>query len=256
MSPEEVLIGSALPPSTREPGRRGKQGETRARLVQVTIELVRREGLSALTTSRITRAAGIAQPGFYAHFKNVEELLRTAVSQVLEEMRQKAGAARRRAFERFASIESVGDPEMYRAACEDTLGVFLSDPGFADLFLRYRRDPSLLGGYMRYAMDSTRKDITDDLWARAALMGFREEHRPLVALWAEQVLALYFAAAEALLDNRYPDREQLLDSFSRSTHAIAVATYQAVHGEEPPSPASDDAPKARARSKTPNRRQH
>jgi AcrR family transcriptional regulator len=252
MPPEEMLsMGSDLPPSTREPGRRGKQGETRARLVQVTIELVRKEGLGALTTSRITRAAGIAQPGFYAHFKNVEELLRTAVSQVLDEMRLRSSAARRRAFERFGTLESVNDLQMFRAACEDTLEVFLSDPGFADLFLRYRRDPSLLGGYMRYAMDSTRRDITDDLWSRAQLMGFREEHRPLVALWAEQLLALYFATAEALLDNRYPDRDLLLDSFSRSTHAIAVSAVQTVLGVDAAPP------KGRTtRAKSAVRRQH
>ena len=83
-----VRMTSELPPSTREPGRRGKQGETRARLIQVAIELVRTEGLAALTTSRITRAAGIAQPGFYAHFRNVEEVLQTAVMQVIEEMRE------------------------------------------------------------------------------------------------------------------------------------------------------------------------
>src|SRR6186997_2192055 len=82
----------------REPGRRGKQGETRARLIRVTIDLLRVESLSALTTSRITKAAGIAQPGFYAHFKNVDELVQTAIMEVLEDMRVKIGDARRRAF--------------------------------------------------------------------------------------------------------------------------------------------------------------
>ena len=247
----DLSMGSDLPRSTREPGRRGKQGETRARLVQVTIDLVRREGLSALTTSRITRAAGIAQPGFYAHFKNVEELLRTAVSQVLDDMREKAGAARRRALERFATMDSVGDLEMTKAAYEDTLSVFLSDPGFAELFLRYRRDPSLLGGYMRYAMESLRKDITEDLWRRALLMGFREEHRTHVALWAEQLLALYFAAAEALIDNRYDDRELLLESVSRSSRALANATLEAALG--PAAAAATTAATAADKSKRTNK---
>jgi len=57
-------------------------------------------------TSGVPRAelsvAGIAQPGFYAHFKNVDELVQTAIMQVLEEMRVKIGDARRRAFARFA----------------------------------------------------------------------------------------------------------------------------------------------------------
>ena len=246
----DLGMGADLPRSTREPGRRGKQGETRARLVQVTIELIRREGLSALTTSRITRAAGIAQPGFYAHFKNVEELLRTAVSQVLDDMREKAGDVRRRAFERFNTMESVSDLEMTRAAYEDTLSVFLSDTGFAELFLRYRRDPSLLGGYMRYALDSVRKDIVEDLWRRAQLMGFREEHYTLVQLWADQLLSLYFGAAEALIDNRYQDRKVLFESLSRSSRALAAATMEAAFGA---ATAASEA-KPQKRTKPPQRR--
>jgi AcrR family transcriptional regulator len=210
--------------STREPGRRGKQGETRARLVQVTIELVRNEGLSALTTGRITRAAGIAQPGFYAHFRNVDDLLRQAIGHVLGEMREKIRGARRRSFERLDAVSDAAQIDAIRAAYEDGLAVFLSDPTFAELFLRYRRDPSLLGGYMRRAMDGVRTDITEDMWLRARALGAKPHHRPLVSFWAEQVLALYFTAAEALLDDRYADRDMMLDALARNTCAMMNAT--------------------------------
>ena len=214
--------------STREPGRRGKQGETRARLIQVTIDLVRQEGLPALTTGRITRAAGIAQPGFYAHFKNIDDLMRTALAQVLDDMQRKVTSARRRAFDRLRTVEDVANIETTRAAYADTLDVFLSDPRFAELFLRYRRDPSLLGGYMRYAMDVVRQDLTDDLWRNAQAAGCRQEHYPIVAFWAEQILALYFAAAEALLDKRHVDRDMLLDALARNSYAIMVSTIRAL----------------------------
>jgi len=210
--------------STREPGRRGKQGETRARLVLVTIELVRNEGLSALTTGRITRAAGIAQPGFYAHFRNVDDLLRQAIGHVLGEMREKIRGARRRSFERLDAVSDAAQIDAIRAAYEDGLAVFLSDPTFAELFLRYRRDPSLLGGYMRRAMDGVRSDITEDMWLRARALGAKPHHRPLVSFWAEQVLALYFTAAEALLDDRYADRDMMLDALARNTCAMMNAT--------------------------------
>jgi AcrR family transcriptional regulator len=222
--------GMELPAPTREPGRRGRQGETRARLIQVTIDLVRTEGLSALTTSRITRAAGIAQPGFYAHFKNVDDLMRQAIGQVLNEMREKIRAARRRSFERIDSVENPANLETLRAAYEDGLSVFLSDPAFAELFLRYRRDPSLLGGYMRRAMDGVRSDITEDIWQRAQAAGVPAERFPEISFWAEQVLALYFVAAEGLLDKRYGSREMLLDSLARSAQAIMIATIAAVGG--------------------------
>ncbi len=221
-------MSSDLPPSTREPGRRGKQGETRARLIQVTIELLRQEGLPALTTSRIARAAGIAQPGFYAHFKNVDDLVRTAISQVIDEIRAKIRGVRKRAFDRLQHVKDIANFEISRAMYADILDAFLSDPAFAHLFLRYRRDPSLLGGYMRQAAKRVREDITQDMWRNAQAVGFRPEHQQLVAFWSEQMLGLYFAAAEALLDGRYAeDRQMVVDSLARSSRAIMRSTLRA-----------------------------
>jgi AcrR family transcriptional regulator len=219
-------MSSELPPSTREPGRRGKQGETRARLIQVAIELMRREGLSALTTSRVTRDAGIAQPGFYAHFKNIDDIVQSAVSQVLEEMRVKVGRVKR-AFERHARASDVPSLDATRALYEDTLEVFLSDRSFAEIFLRYRRDPSPLGGFMREAAGRIREDLIEDIWRTARASGFKPEHHPLVGLWAEQTFALYLAAAESLLDGRYQDRAMVVDSLARSAHAIMRANLRA-----------------------------
>jgi AcrR family transcriptional regulator len=222
-----LAMSSDLPPSSREPGRRGKQGETRARLIQVTIDLVRQEGVGALTTSRITRAAGIAQPGFYAHFKNVDQIVRHAVSHVVEDTREKIKVVRRRAFERFrdpnADLRSAT-----RSAYNETLDVFLADPTFAELLLRYRRDPSVLGGSMQIVMERVREDFTNDLWRNAEVAGFKEEQRPTVMFWADQILALYFAGAEALLDGRQTDREMLVDALTQSSMAIMRANLKSM----------------------------
>jgi AcrR family transcriptional regulator len=218
-----------LPPSTREPGRRGKQGETRARLIQVTVELLRNEGLASLTTGRITRAAGIAQPGFYAHFKNIDDLVRSALSQVIDEMRSRVRTVRRRAFERLQQVQDVANFQITRALYADTLELFLSDRGFGELFLRYRRDPSLLGGYLREVAERVREDITEDMWRTAKTVGFADEQRATVAFWAEQLVGLYFAAAEALLDGRYTgpgEKDMVIDSLARSSFAIMRATLR------------------------------
>ena len=211
----------------REPGRRGKQGETRARLIRVTIDLLRVESLSALTTSRITKAAGIAQPGFYAHFKNVDELVSTAVLEVLEDMRHKTTETRRAAFERLQRYEELSNIALMRAAFEAGLEVLLGDPTFAELLLRYRRDPSLLGGLMRQAAALVREDITEDIWRTAQTFGFRSEHYQMVAFWGEQILALFLTAAEALLDGRFQNREDIIDAITRSSFAIMVANVRA-----------------------------
>src|SRR4051812_6642049 len=77
-------------------GRRGKQGLTRQRLVEVTLTLLQREGLAAVTSTRIARDGGIAQPGFYAHFSSVEECMRIAIEHALERLRALGLAARER----------------------------------------------------------------------------------------------------------------------------------------------------------------
>jgi AcrR family transcriptional regulator len=223
---------SRLPPSSREPGRRGKQGETRARLIQVTIELVRQEGVSALTTSRITRAAGIAQPGFYAHFKNVDEIVRHAVSRVVEDIRSETRQARRRAFERYRD-PNTNLLDAFRSAYRETIEVFLSDPTYAELLLRYRRDPSVLGGSMMGVMQGIREEFDADMWQSAVSAGFDERHRSLVSMWSEQLLSLYFAGAESLLDGRHTDREAVYESLARSSYAIMRSMVRSAGVRDP-----------------------
>jgi AcrR family transcriptional regulator len=195
-------------------------------LIQVAIELVRSEGLAALTTSRITRAAGIAQPGFYAHFRNVEEVLQTAVMQVIDDMRSKVSSTRRRSLERLRQAQGIARVDAMRAMFEDVIEAFLSEPAFAELLLRYRRDTSPLGTTMRRVMERIRSDVTEDLWRNVQAAGFGDEHRPFVALWADQVLSLYFAGAEALLDGRYTDKRMVIDSLARSAFAIMRANMR------------------------------
>ncbi len=222
----ESSPGLSVPPSTREPGRRGKRGETRQRILQVTLELLRTEGMAALTTGRIAAASGIAQPGFYAHFKNVEECLSTALSGVMEEMRAKVLIARANAFARFQTVEDLVNFQATRAGIADSLEVLLSDRAVAELFLRHRRDSTMLDGFLCKAHDQFREDLKGDMWAIAHAHGFQETHRNEVAWWSEQILALFFAAAETLLDGRYADREMVIDGVTRNAYAIMRANLR------------------------------
>lgn len=220
------MSSSEIPPSTREPGRRGKRGETRQRILQVTLELLRTEGMASLTTGRIAGAAGIAQPGFYAHFKNVEECLSTALSEVVDEMRSKVNEARARAFSRFQSVEDLVNVDATRAALSDSLEIVIKDPAIMELFLRHRRDPTMLDGFIVKAYEQFRDDLKGDMWNLAFAFGFTEERRTEVAWWSEQVLALFFAAAETLLDKRYPDRAMVIEGLTRNAYAIMRANLR------------------------------
>ena len=48
---------------------------TRRRLLDGAALVLRAEGFEKLTTSRVAREAGVAQPTFYVHFRDMNELL-------------------------------------------------------------------------------------------------------------------------------------------------------------------------------------
>jgi|SRR5579864_999560 len=56
-------------------------GTTRDRILDVTAELMRSAGLTALTTREIARAAGLTEAALYRHFKNKEDLLTCALAE-------------------------------------------------------------------------------------------------------------------------------------------------------------------------------
>jgi hypothetical protein len=178
---------------------------------------------------------------------------------VIDEMREKVTAMRRRSFERFRQPEGLSSIDATRAVYQDVIEAFLSEPAFAELLLRYHRDTSPLGATMRRVMDRIRADVTEDMWRNVEAAGFGEEHRPFVSLWTDQVLALYFAGAEALLDGRYEDKSLVLDSLARSSFAIMRANLRVLEATRKPStpapPASmpvprSDASEAAATAKT------
>ena len=55
--------------------RQESKAQTRQRLIQAAHKLLLEKGLAGLTMNQITRKAGIAQPSFYNHYSNLNELI-------------------------------------------------------------------------------------------------------------------------------------------------------------------------------------
>lgn len=62
---------------------RATAASTRDRILDVTVELMRSGGLTAVTTREIARAAGLTEAALYRHFKNKEDLLTSALAERL-----------------------------------------------------------------------------------------------------------------------------------------------------------------------------
>lgn len=60
---------------TKALSRQASKEQTRQRLIQASHKLLLEKGLAGLSMNQITRKAGIAQPSFYNHYANLNELI-------------------------------------------------------------------------------------------------------------------------------------------------------------------------------------
>jgi AcrR family transcriptional regulator len=200
-------------PERRPPG----TPTTRQRLIQAVIDVVRGEGLGSLTTVEITRRAGIAQPGFYKHFHNVDECLEEATKQVLDGMRETVNAMRRR-------IRNRTDLDEVAKHFEAVLDAVHADKPFNELIQRYRRDPSPLGQAIREVQGLVARDFVEELWAELRQAGMRSEHRGEVELLAELMFGCLSSCVERVIDGRDADRPKL----ARELAAFMIAGTRGV----------------------------
>lgn len=185
-------------PERRAPG----TPSTRQRLIEAVIDIVRGDGLGSLTTVEITKRAGIAQPGFYKHFHNVDECLEQATKQVLDGMRETVNAMRRR-------IRNRTDLDEVATHFEAVLDAVYADRPFNELIQRYRRDPSPLGQAIRDVEGKVNHDFVEELWGELRQAGMRPEHRGDVELLSELLLGSLRACVERVIDGRDADRPRL-----------------------------------------------
>ena len=178
--------------------RQSQRQATRERLIQATINLLRQEGVGAVTTVSVTRAAGIVQSGFYLHFKNIDECLRVAAERVAEGIRQYIAETRREMH-----TINAEDFNLLRGHCEKMLEIFNTERRFAEIFLHHRHDRSSLGEVMRELKTQIHADLVEDLqnvlFRRRSVTSAQLER---TSLQAEIILAAALIVGEALVENR------------------------------------------------------
>lgn len=195
--------------------RKAAKERTRQRLIEATLEVLHEQGRNALTTGRIAEAAGVAQPTFYVHFRDMEDALTQA-----------AEFAGKRLLSRFKEVRSdmtLAPPtdrvrQMYAATVRGLIG----EPQLAELFLRHRRDvASPLGKRWREITDRGREDLIDD-FRRIGL----DQFLPDIEVYAELVVGMTFGLAEGMLDGRIEDREAALDTVTAFSQAAFLTLYE------------------------------
>ena len=197
---------------------RGTKEETRLRLIEATIKVIRKRGVEALSTVSVTEAAGFAQSSFYMHFKNVDDCLRAAAEKVAGEARAFIAEHRRRTH------DAAAGPAALLNHLQAVLRLFVEQRSFAELLVRHRHDRSPLGGMFRKMQDGVRADLIADSWRFAESLGVHRRHHQRVSLQAEFIHSNVMAAGEALLAGRYSDVDLLAAELAATVEATIHAS--------------------------------
>lgn len=192
--------------------RRRSREQTRDRMLEAAVELLRNEGLPSLTTVRVTKEAGIVQSGFYAHFKNPEHLQQELADRVGRELREQMATW-------MAALRAGGDePGELAGRYVEMLSHFRDDKEVIDLFLRYRRSATPLGQVLGHLHTQLRADFFQYLRERAGEPEAIRAHLGTIGMHADTLVAALLGVAEGIVEGRVADLDSAAEELAALTH--------------------------------------
>lgn len=164
--------------------------------MQGVLVTIQRHGFGGLTTGRVASRAGIAQPTFYVHFRNMEEALEELASAVVGRF-DVALAPDVRTSDGHPSV-------LLHDAVKRCTRALVADTSVADVFLRCRRDRDTpLGRAWTLVMQR--------LHERMVQLVFRLRPQispPIATLHAEMLVGIVLALTEGTIEGRIGDLDQ------------------------------------------------
>jgi AcrR family transcriptional regulator len=193
---------------------------TRRRLLEAAARLLRESGYGGLSVSAVAREAGVAQPTFYVHFADKDELVRTLAGEKVEALRRPLKEAR-------AKIALGQGLDAVREAFRLPLATFLEQPDLFRLYLQELHQPaSPFGEQARKLQRELESDLVDDLVA-LGVPATTQGQRARLQLTAEGLVALTQTLGLALLQGRYTELDTAIDVLTQ----FAVGAIGALRGD-------------------------
>lgn len=199
-----AFVVAATPALTRSEAK----SLTRWRLLDAASRLLATEGYAGLSASAIARAAGIAQPTFYVHFRDKDDLLRTLGEEQVATLRQRLREARARIRE---GAGEAGIREAFRIP----LDMWIAHPGLLQLNARELHQPgSPLAAALRGFRAEILRDLVEDL-AGFGLPSATPAERERLEMIAEAMIAQTEALALGYLEGRYRSIDAIVEVLAR-----------------------------------------
>lgn len=181
---------------------------TRARLLDAAAKVLGETGYGGLAVSTVARMAGVAQPTFYVHFRDKDDLLRALGEAEMGTLRQRLRQARDR-FLAGAGVDAL------RETFRIPLQVWVEKPALLRLHMQELRQPgSPIGALMAQLREEFRSDLADDL-VRFGLPATTPAEREELALIAEAMVAQTEALALFYLDGGCSSLEAVVEVLTR-----------------------------------------
>jgi AcrR family transcriptional regulator len=191
---------------------------TRRRLLDAAAEILGEVGYGGLSTGAVARAAGVAQPTFYVHFRDMDDLLRTLGTEQIGALRTRLRTARQALITGQRGVDAVR--ETFRVS----LDAWIDNPGLFRLYAQEVSHPtSPMGKMARELRAELHADLVDDL-TRLGLPARTPAERERIAMTAEAMIAQTEALARGYVDGTYRDVEALVDVLTR--FAVGVLTLE------------------------------
>jgi AcrR family transcriptional regulator len=189
---------------------------TRQRLLQAAQEVLIEEGREGLTTGAVTKRVGVAQPTFYVHFPDMDELLRELALGIVERLRESLRQAR--APMRNHPSDVV---EASREAFRLSVRAAVQHADLLRIFLAEQYHPqSLLGASARQLLDAFADDMVSDALDQPFAAGLKPAQLRLVA---EAVIALIMQMSQSLADGRVKDEAMVVDLLALTTMTLLAS---------------------------------
>lgn len=212
LAPAESHTDNDLP--ERRLSRQESKLATRQRLLQAALEVLIDRGREALTTSSVTKRIGIAQPTFYVHFHDMEELLCELASNIVDRLRVALKDAR---APLRGSVDMVTAHETYRM----TLRAIVEHADLLRVFLAEQYHPnSTLGTHAQQLLSALTDDLRDDLATTPLALGLSTSQLQLVS---ETFRHLILQIGLGLADKHLNDEDAAIDMLSHTLMALVAS---------------------------------
>jgi TetR/AcrR family transcriptional regulator, fatty acid biosynthesis regulator len=186
---------------------------TRARMLEAAGRLLTEKGYGGLSASAVSRAAGVAQPTFYVHFRDKDDLLRAFGEAQMGALRARLRDAR----ERVLAGQGV---DAVRETFRIPLQTWLESPALLRLSMQEQHQAgSPVGAMVRQFREEVRQDLADDL-VRFGLSANTAAEKEQVSLVAEAIVAQTEALALFYLEGRCKDLDAVIDVLTRFTVGV------------------------------------